>query len=368
MDSSVQELSETVRQARQSGTPLVLGTIVATRGSTYRKVGAQIVISPEGQCTGLLSGGCLEADIAHRAVDVFKTGQARLVTYDNRGDDDSILWGLGSGCVGGMDVLLTSLDPMRDWHPMSALMDATERRIPTVWTAVTASVDATVPLGTFLLSQGPGEIIGMPAGIPDVTRGWLEERVRPGPTATIPVVSELASLRVLTARLVFPPSVLLVGAGADAVPVARFGTALGWRVVMTDHRPSYIEHARRSGTGSVIESRLDGLKNRLDLAAFDAAVVMTHQHLSDLEALQLLSAAPIDFIGLLGPAARRQRLLEELDEGLRNALRSRLHAPVGLNLGGRTPASIALSIVAELQSHFAGRTAGDVHWDTGRGH
>jgi xanthine dehydrogenase accessory factor len=366
MDSSVTELAEAVRLARRDRAPLVLGTIVATRGSTYRKVGAQIVISRKGECTGLLSGGCLEADIAHHAVRVFETGTARLVTYDNAGDEDSVLWGLGSGCVGGMDVLLTRLDPVADWHPMSTLVDATERRIPTVWTVVTASDDPAIPIGTFVLSQWPA-VIGMPAEVSDETRGWLEQRLRPHPHEPLPAASAFSTFRVLTARLVFPPCVLLLGAGADAIPVAQFATALGWRVVIVDHRPLYLEHARRAGLECVVESQVPGLDKRLDFTTFDAAIVMTHQQTSDLEALRLLSASPVAFIGLLGPPARRQRLLEELGENVRLALIPRLHAPVGLNLGGRSPGSIALSIVAELQSHFTGRTADDVHRDLRRG-
>ena len=90
-------------RARAEQDPLVLATVIATRGSTYRKAGAQMLIGPGGRYEGMLSGGCLEGDLAAHAASVLHTGTPKMVRYDNRGDDD-LLWGLGAGCEGGMDI------------------------------------------------------------------------------------------------------------------------------------------------------------------------------------------------------------------------------------------------------------------------
>ena len=105
-------------RARAAQDPLVLATVIATRGSTYRKAGAQMLIGPGGRYEGILSGGCLEGDLAAHAASVLDTGTPRMVRYDNRGDDD-LLWGLGAGCEGGMDVWLIRLDPASNWEPFA---------------------------------------------------------------------------------------------------------------------------------------------------------------------------------------------------------------------------------------------------------
>ena len=105
-------------RARSERAPLVLATVVATRGSTYRKAGAQMLIGAGGRYEGILSGGCLEGDLAAHAASVLETGAPKLVRYDNGGDDD-LLWGLGAGCEGGMDVWLVRLDPAANWEPFA---------------------------------------------------------------------------------------------------------------------------------------------------------------------------------------------------------------------------------------------------------
>ena len=363
MDSSLPELLPALQRARLHRAPLVLGTLVAARGSTYRKAGAQIVIARDGACTGLLSGGCLEADLAEHATRVFASGEARLATYDNVGDEGAVLWGLGSGCVGGMDVLLTLLRPDTDWYPLSALADATESRTPTAWSAVTHSSEPSLPAGTFALYQ-QNRVIGLPAGVSDAARDWVHDELQAEYTVSMTAARErpIPAVRMFVTRLAFAPAIVVFGAGIDAIPVASFATALGWNVTLVDHRPAFLEAARRAEVRRVVDTRVAELGSQLDLDVYDAAVVMSHHVTTDVDALRLLSGSSIAYVGLLGPAARRRLLLDQLSDDQRRVLDARLHAPIGLDLGGRTPASIALSIVAELQAHFHGRSARSVDW------
>src|SRR3954469_19767420 len=100
------------------GLPLVLATIVETIGSTYRKAGAQMLIAADGSAAGLLSGGCLEADLMERARAVLESGDAVIAEYDTRSSDD-ILWGIGLGCEGAMRILLTRLDVQNEYQPFA---------------------------------------------------------------------------------------------------------------------------------------------------------------------------------------------------------------------------------------------------------
>ena len=125
MDSSITQLIPAFLEEQQRGRPLVLATIVATRGSTYRKAGAQILITEAGEPVGLLSGGCLEGDLVEQARSVFATGAPRMLQYDDSGDDE--VFGLGIGCGGSIDVWLTLLDAGTRWEPLSTLAECLER-------------------------------------------------------------------------------------------------------------------------------------------------------------------------------------------------------------------------------------------------
>jgi xanthine/CO dehydrogenase XdhC/CoxF family maturation factor len=155
--------------------------------------------------------------------------------------------------------------------------------------------------------------------------------------------------RVFVLPLSLPPRILLLGAGPDAVPVVDFATRLHWKVTLVDHRSAYAITGHFPAAERVVLARPEKLAEALDLSSFAAAVVMSHHLASDLAYLRALAASAIPYVGLLGPAARREKLLSDLGAE-REKLRTRLRAPVGLPLGGRTPESIALAIVAELHA------------------
>lgn len=153
--------------------------------------------------------------------------------------------------------------------------------------------------------------------------------------------------RCLFVALVPPPAILVLGAGLDAAPVLRFAGELGWRVTVQDHRPAYIESGSFESAEEVLCVPVDELSATVDLGRFSAAIVMSHHLVSDRAYLKQLAKTNMSYIGLLGPVDRRRRLLEELGE-FGERLAGRLHGPAGLPLGGRGPAPIALSIIAEM--------------------
>ena len=156
-------------RARAEQDPLVLATVIATRGSTYRKAGAQMLIGPGGRYEGILSGGCLEGDLAAHAASVLHTGTPKMVRYDNRGDDD-LLWGLGAGCEGGMDVWLIRLDPAANWEPFATLSRCFEQRESAMYAFVLDSSAPAPPVGTTLwVAGGPAP----PARLPGNLTTWL---------------------------------------------------------------------------------------------------------------------------------------------------------------------------------------------------
>ncbi len=345
-------------RARAEGAPLVLATVVATRGSTYRKAGAQMLIGPGGRYEGMLSGGCLEGDLAAHAASVLETGTPKMVRYDNGGDDD-LLWGLGAGCEGGMDVWLVRLDPAADWEPFATLTRCFEQRERARYALVLDSEAPVLPVGTTLWVAGG---LAPPAGLPEQLAAWLAAEAGDNMRSASTGIVEFGSprLRLFVASAAVPRELLLIGGGPDALPVVEFGATLGWRVTVADHRPAYADPARFPRARRVLLTTPVELAQHVDLARFDAAVVMSHHIATDLAALAALATMSIRYVGLLGPASRRKRLLADLGTATAAKFGARLHAPVGLELGGRDPASIALAIIAEIQAHLHGKGHGQV--------
>jgi xanthine dehydrogenase accessory factor len=355
---------------RSAGNALVVGMLMATAGSTYRKPGALMLIASNGEYAGLLSGGCLEGDLGQHARTVIETGTPRVVTYDMRGGDD-LMWGLGLGCEGAMHILLLRVGPENDWQPLSHLARCLQEYQPTAVGIVIESEQPDLPIGTITLrradqpavSQVPASpaVASLPPAAPPLRLAGvdavLDEAARTGRSAWFEASSP--RLKLFALPLSLPPRLLLLGAGPDAAPVVDFAARLNWKVTLVDHRSAYADATHFPSAERVVLASPDELLTVVEPSHFSAAVVMSHHLPSDLKYLRALSATEIPYIGLLGPAVRREKLLADLESDA-DKVRTRLHAPVGLALGGRTPESIALAIVAEIHA-FVHSSEGATH-------
>ena len=327
--------------------PLVLATVFDTEGSTYSKAGAQMLITGDGRFHGMLSGGCLEGDLAERARKVTETGAPQSVTYD-LGQNDEELWGLGVGCDGLMRIFLQPLSAERGYEPFATMARSLAGdTVQAAATVIESSLDG-VPPGTTLVTVN-GELVWNDAddAATPILSGIIGKTLLDNHSSLQDIQLENGEVRVLAAVLAPPPAILVLGAGLDAGPVVRFAAELGWRVTVQDHRPAYIE----SGDFRLAEKEMcvpvDELSTAIELDRYSAAIVMSHHLVSDRSYLAQLAKSRMPYIGLLGPVDRRNRLLQELgDSGAK--LEGRVHGPAGLDIGGRGPASIALSIIAEM--------------------
>jgi xanthine dehydrogenase accessory factor len=359
MDSILGPLLPLFERERAAGRAMALGVLVHTAGSTYRKPGAMLLIAEGGEYAGLISGGCLEGDLAERARAVIATGRASLVIYDLRNSDD-LVWGLGLGCEGAMHILLLRVGPREEWQPLAQLAAALAAHAPTAIGVLTESREEGLQVGTLILPRTPMAPPG--AAVRTVPPEAVDLLAPPtlAALAAAPLAGSVGWLqgpgdrwKLLLLPLSLPPRLLLLGAGPDALPVVDFAARMHWRVTVVDHRPAYAVPSHFPLAERVLLASPDEIRRVLELNRFDAAVVMSHHLPSDREYLRGLSASPPAYVGLLGPPARREKLLSELDPEAQR-LRTSLHAPVGLNLGGRTPEAIALAIVAEIQAFMHG--------------
>jgi xanthine dehydrogenase accessory factor len=357
--SEITDVLEAIEALDAQGQRMALATIVAVRGSTYRRPGARLLVPEDGAPIGNISGGCLEGDVADMARVVLKEGQARLAGWDLTADDDDV-WGLGLGCNGAIEVFIEPADQaVAVTHALRTALDE-ERPIAVVTVLESPDRSAAAP-GARIVVTEDGPVEGS-LGDDDLD-GAATARAR---EALASGRSEIAafepSVRAFVEVLEPPLRLVVCGAGHDAIPLVRAAAGVGWRVTVADDRPAFLSKDRFPDAHAFV--RLDDPGDVAADAPLDRrtfAVVMTHNYLRDRAYLRALLTTDVGYIAMLGPAARTYRLLGDLrDAGveLTDADLGRIHGPAGLDLGAEGPDEIAQAIIAEIVAVRHGRTGG----------
>jgi len=350
---SVRQILTTFDAWRTKGAPMVLATVYETIGSSYSKAGHRILLGAHGEYQGLVSGGCLEGDLAERARTVVETAKASAVTYDMRDEADE-LFGLGVGCNGLIRVFLQPLLPAEDYEPFASIAQHLLANRPAAVATVVESARAGVAAGaTVIVEAGSRQNWQVDGEVADKLVAGCNRALRSSGTY---YSQEESGLGVLYATLRPVPRLLLLGAGLDAVPLVNMAADLGWRVTVADHRPAYLARGGFERAERAIHVSPAALAAQIALAEFDAIIVMSHHLVTDRTYLAQLADVNVPYLGVLGPRARRERLLAGLEEK-GTGLRSKLKGPVGLDIGADSPESIALSILAEIHAAFSGTAA-----------
>lgn len=361
-------------RASQWNESVVLASVVRTEGTTYRAVGARMVVRADGTPVGLLSSGCLEGEIMERAARVRESGRAEIMTYDGRSDDE-LVWGLGSGCNGLVEILLERRSAESAGVLGALLSRALDDARPSVIaTVVRASGPGAPEVGARVLVRAPvdvardgdwGESAVLGAVISDAWSAQVSARRGLTLEYVLAQSDERPLGEAVTAQLSFElvvPGVDLIicGSGPDAIPVARLAASLGWSVTVVDPRPAALISPERFGEARVVEcAHSELLCDVVPPSARAAAIVMSHNYERDLDYLDALARSDVAYIGVLGPRSRTERLLRELESRGRavpEPMLARLFAPIGLDVGGDGADAIALSIVAEVSAVMHGRT------------
>jgi xanthine dehydrogenase accessory factor len=317
-----------LERAHAAGGEVLLGIVVATEGSTYRKPGALVLLDRNGLRHGVISGGCLEPELERRAEAILTSGCAGLVDFDTRSDED-LVFGSGTGCRGRVHLLLL---PQPFGAPLAhALREAARDGAP-LHLALNISAD----------QPGAGSA-RVAAGGAQCEWHWDSH----GRAAAAPVAAPDLELHIAP-----PPRIALLGAGPETPALLEFMRRFGWFADVVEHRQRWSAFARGAGADYLLGLPPAAAAAELQQRHIDAAIVMSHNYAIDTQHLRLCARSAIGYVGLLGPPARRDGLLAELGADA-ELLRPRLHAPVGLDLGGSGPEAIALAIIAELQQYFA---------------
>lgn len=339
-----------VLRALRDDQPSVLATLVKVEGSSYRRVGARLLYQRDGNRIGSISGGCLEDDLVERARAVLSSGKSETVVYDTTSEND-LVWGVGLGCHGIVHVTLERVTGLgSEWSLLE--MAWAQRRAAALAIAFGREPGAARLLGAARLSADRlDHTASLPAELAPALRECLMSQKNH--------YTDFQGASVLCEFIPPPLRLVIFGAGNDVIPLARLAKELGWSVSVRDPRAAYATPQRFPGADDVAVLAPDAA-NTLSWDALTAAVVMTHHYRFDLPLIRALLPLELSYLGLLGPKKRAEKILgDAASSGLAitNGMRARLHAPVGLDLGGNGPEEVALAIVAEIQATFAARNA-----------
>ncbi len=331
-----------------AGEKAVLATVVDLKGSGYRLPGARMLIKANGDTTGTVSGGCLEADVLERAKRVLETGVAEVFKYDTTADENSV-FSLNMGCRGVLRILMEAVSA--NSKTIAAIRSVYKKRKPYFGAVVIRSEVDSLPVGRRI---GNGESLEELPSIGDDLRTFADSRSN---YETIACEVSQKFIEVAFERIVPPVQLYIFGAGADAVPLVDAAHALGWEVKVCDHRPAFLTKERFPNCDELVKLDRDAAPEWEvdDLTAF---VLMNHNYDRDKSMLTGALRSKAFYVGALGPKRRTQQMMEELGKPFADVELSRLRAPSGLDIGGDTPEAIAISIVAEIQSVLKHRNGG----------
>jgi xanthine dehydrogenase accessory factor len=352
MSKEIKNIIAAFKEAQQQGRHTALATIVHVEGSSYRRPGARMLVEDNGRMTGAISGGCLEGDALRKALLAIHQKQNTLVTY-NTLDEDDVEFGVQLGCHGIVHILFEPVDPLKSVHPI-ALLEACflQRKDAVLVTMFSLKNRQGHQPGTCFFSDGE-KIYNA------ITENKLAETIKRDVTVSLPerlsVLKEYKDHELAAfLELVEPPvSLMIIGAGNDALPMVEIATTLGWQVTIIDGRPAHATRQRFPGANDIIVGKPGEARNKISIDKRTVIILMTHNYHYDLEMLALLLQEDCPYIGMLGPRKRSDRMLAELkDRGLviSEARKNILYGPTGLDIGAETSEEIALSVLAEIKA------------------
>jgi xanthine dehydrogenase accessory factor len=338
---------------RHLGKKAALATVVKVDGSSYRRPGARMLVTEDGELTGAISGGCLEGDALRKAQNVIFQQKAMLVTYDTTDEDDQ-KFGVGLGCNGIIHVLIEPIDASNDLNPIDLLKKSlVSRQVSIIGTVFSLNNPRQAQIGTVaIFKEGEKSINHSFAGsslMSDLEEGkaYAEDNKH-----SVIMSYPHHQADVFFEYLKPPIKILLFGAGNDTIPLVNMADLLGMDVCLIDGRKNYATPERFPKAKSILVGKADTVTDSLEIDRHTVALLMTHNFEYEAVVLKHLLPKELPYIGILGPKKKTVKLMERLsEEGIDvDKWSTNIYAPIGLDLGAETPEEIALAVLAEIQA------------------
>lgn len=336
----MREILRDLNTWKGEGKKVTVATVAKVYGSAPRPLGSKLATSSGGEVVGSVSGGCIEGAVIEEARTVMETGQAKLVKF---GITDEQAWTVGLSCGGEIEVFL---EPTA-----SELYDELQRCIQEEQSVASCTVIAGASLGRKMLVLPDGQTFG---DLGSERLNWEAAQAAEGLLKQQKIKRVMVDLEGQQTELfveVFPPpeKLIIVGAVHVAIPLITFAKKLGFRTVVVDPRSVFATPERFSEADELIVEWPHEALSDSDFNESTYCVVLSHDEKLDNPALRIALENGCRYIGALGSRktqARRQKALKEL--GITDEQLASIHAPIGIDLGGRRAEEIAISIIAEI--------------------
>jgi xanthine dehydrogenase accessory factor len=350
----ITDILKAYQKAAKEKKKTALATVVKVEGSSYRRPGARMLVTEDGQLTGAISGGCLEGDALRKALSAIVQQENKLITYDTTDEDDA-KFGVQLGCNGIVHILFEPIVETDELNPIAILTALQSKRENAVLVTF-FSLTNRQQLGIGMLFKNRPILSKISKLISDDVIRDVHEVFENKVSAFKVYEQENQQIDAFVEFIKPPISLIIAGAGNDAQPLAEMAYLLGWEVTVIDGRPTYATPQRFANATSVLVSRPENVLGQIQIDEQTAFVLMTHNYNYDLELLKYLLATNAAYIGTLGPKKKLLRMLDELDLAT-PVNETRVHGPIGLDIGAETAEEIAISILAEIKSVFTGASA-----------
>ncbi len=332
--------------------PAAVATLIGTTGSSPRTPGARMWVDDQGAIVGAVTiGGCVDARVIELAQEVLASGTAQRLELA-LGEEDAAA--LGMTCAGSVEVLVEPVQP-GPADPVTRALAAAEREVASGRAvAVVVALDGG-PERLVVREDGSWEGTLAMAGLNVAAVEAARERLQVRTSGIVPLGTGRAWVEVHA-----PPVTLLVfGATHVAQPLCEMARVLGLRIVVVDGRERYATRDRFPAVDELLVGMPGEIADALPLTASTLVVLLSHDYKYDLPVLRRVVESEVGYIGCLGSARRGRAMLDFLrEQGVADAQLARVRMPVGLDIGARSPAEIALSVLAEALAVVRGREGG----------
>lgn len=337
------DIVQAYEKAVQLGLKMALATVVNVDGSSYRRPGARMLVTEDGQFTGAISGGCLEGDALRKAALAINQGKIKLVVYDTSDEDDAKL-GVQLGCNGIVRILFEPIDT-NNASVIKYFKKINASREPSI--LVTGyHQDHGNHWGTMLTDSIQKKYKDQ---LTPIFESVLENKKSEHLTIQTEEGDQVLFVEYATPAI----SLIIVGAGNDTIPLESMARLIGWSTTVVDGRPTHANTLRFRQANKILVGKPEEVMLQLSFDNRTAIVLMTHNYNYDLAMLASLMKFRVSYIGLLGPASKRERLLNDLTESgvhVSDAQLNNIYGPTGLDLGAETASEIALSVCSEIMA------------------
>ncbi len=351
----MRDLLSTIEVWRARGDAVALATVIKTGGSTPRPIGAKMIVNSRGEFAGSVSGGCVEGAVIEEAMQVIKTGAPRLIKY---GIADETAWNVGLSCGGMIEVWVEVGKP--DW------LDGIKRAIELDALCAIATLVSGANIGAKMIIYPDGRTMG------NLDDAALQAHIVRDATRAMALESPqhytFGETEIFVDVFAPKPKLIIFGGVHTAMPLTQFAQALGFHVTIVDGRARFATRERFPTADEIIVAWPDEAIAQIKIDSSTYVAILTHDPKFDIPALKALSQTKPRYIGSMGSRETRAQHFAELRaQGVSAEFLARVHGPIGLDIGARTPEEVALSILAEIVAVRYGRGGGFLSNSKGAG-